>query len=124
MGIRTDLLSDVQAWEVVHAMIEFLKSKQITNVTAFYGFSCKTKHTYEPIPIRTDDIETFLLQSTLDKNYIFNQDELLIETVTPKMLFILCHESDVHFESIEKETDEEVADLWKRMGLSVFTYQS
>ena len=111
MKIVSGLMAPEQMLEEAHEIVALFKKLAVQDLVVWYGFGCDCEfdEQYQEIEVKTDDLLGFLSGTIARGVYLPGDADLFIESRPPSILFLLCHESDVHLET----DDEQAADHFR-----------
>jgi hypothetical protein len=89
------------------------------NVTFGYGSKLPMNQLWVPTEIDTSSLGAFIGDASRKGIFELGQSDLHIEDRQETLEFRLCHESDIHFESIDQGLVEQVITLWRGRGLGL-----
>ena len=120
--IRTEPLNISQLATSVTDITALLQSRDLDSVEVTYGWACKLPEDqlWRPKEIKTQQLQFFIERSVDTGVYQFGRCDLHIEDKQKTFEFRLCHESDVHFESIDQTLVAKVESLWLQKGLTLY----
>ncbi len=120
MVILTESLAPPELAKGVASIIEYVRSMDADQIEVMYGFGCNTDHLYETMIIPVQELQRFLEDSADKQVFHLGDDDLHIKLREPKVEFLLCHESDLHFEVNDVDGINAVRKLWQNLGFQVF----
>ena len=121
--LRTEPIAPERIAALVPEIVQLLRGWGIDNVTVTYGYECKLPEDelWQPKKMRVEEVEAFINKSVAVGIFRFGECDLHIEDLDRTLEFRLCHESDVHFESVNAALVAQVAAHWHREGLTLYT---
>ena len=111
MEIASGYMRPEQVWQEAQEIAALFGRLHIEALTVFYGFGCDNDadDQYRDIEVKTGELLAFLSRSIADGLYHLAKADFYIESKPLGVLFLLCHESDVHLET----EDGQVADYMR-----------
>jgi hypothetical protein len=115
MEIRTNILIPAQIEAEIDEFVTFLNTKGINDLTVMYGWACNLnyKELYQKIPLATEKLKQFIVQSIENGVYKIGQCDLFIQTNQDELEFVLCHEADIHFKTTNALLVQEMKSNWQ-----------
>lgn len=92
------------------------------HVDVTYGFGCNVPmdKLWQHKEVETSALAKFIVRSAQDGAFRPGHSDIHSEDRQRSFEFRLCHESDMHFESVEPELVAQVITLWRGQGRVVF----
>lgn len=120
--IRTESLSPNQLASSVPEIAGLLRSWGHDSVTVTYGYGCKapTEELWQPQEIQTERLPAFVERSVHTGTLLLGRCDLHVEDREKTLEFRLCHESDMHFESVDQSLVDKIEALWLQKGMTLF----
>jgi hypothetical protein len=103
--------------EIQHLLLDWGHDR--VRVTFGYGSKLPMDQLWIPTEIDTPSIGEFIDDAARKGIFELGQSDLDIEDRQETFAFKLCHESDIHFESIDRGLVEQVITLWRGRGLGL-----
>lgn len=123
LEIRTEPLSPNKLVSSIPAMVSLLRSWGRDSLTATFGYGCKApiEDLWQPKEIQTEQLPAFVQHSVDAGIFLPGRCDLHIEDKKKIFEFRLCHESDMHFESVDESLADVVKTLWLHEGMTLYT---
>ncbi|HTA70439.1 MAG TPA: hypothetical protein VK776_19260 [Bryobacteraceae bacterium] len=120
--VRTEPLNETQLALLVTDIAHLLQSWGYTSVTVTLGFGCNLppEQLWRRREIEAKQIAAFVERSAEDGVFQFGRCDLHIEDKQATLEFRICHESDIHFESIDPSQVTKVLELWLQQGMTLY----
>lgn len=115
-------LSIQQLRDSVSDIARFLASVGRGPFSVEYGWGCNlpTNDLWHPIEITPAQLEEFVERSENEGSFKLGACDLIIGDQAARFSFIICHESDLHFTSSDRDLQEQVSTLWREKGFTVY----
>ena len=91
-------------------------------VVVTYGWACKLPmdQLWQPHEIQTQSLASLIRRSVNDGIFHLGGSDLHIEDRAGTFEFKLCHESDIHFKSVDQSQVAQVIEEWTRISRKCF----
>jgi hypothetical protein len=121
-ALRTEPLSTAQLRVSIPDIARLLDSWGEASLVASYGIMCELPmdDLYQPIETTPAQLEEFVQQSERRGIFKLGGSDLDIRNTERTLVFTLCHESDIHFESRDQVRVDQVLAVWREKGLTVY----
>ena len=116
MKIITSILNLKQLEDNIDYIINFFKANKQENIIIMYGWDCETDQQYVDIKKNINNLKKFIKNSHEKKIFNLGKSDLYITAKNKKSEFLLCHESDIHFESKDLNLVKRVKNYWIKKG--------
>ena len=92
-----------------------------TPINVEYGWGCNlpTDQLWQTIQMDLSHLREFIEMSRKNRILDLGASDLHVSDLDRRWNFKLCHESDLHFVSSNRQILEDVATMWDRMGFAV-----
>ena len=126
MKIVTQQLDDATFATQLHLVAELCAAFDPSGLDVSYGWACRLgiDELYTDHRIESHRLLDFVDESTRQGVFTLGQSDLHIQGADIGFSFLLCHESDVHFESADLALVTRVVAAWKAAGLNVHEVES
>lgn len=114
MTIITRPLTNEEFHEVIEYISNFFHGRKERTAIVYYGWDCNTEELYKDMKIDVNEINEFIGRSQKSGIFKLGKADLYISELTDNFEFQLCHESDAHFSSKDKELIEKVRKDWAK----------
>ncbi len=115
----TQTLTHDEMEDQTRMIYKFLEHKRIDKLIFTLGFGAPSADMYRPRNIKLENLARVIKENISQGKFRLGDDDLYIKDENKDLRFILCHESDVHFTSINISILEEVESIWKSMKFQV-----
>ncbi len=87
-----------------------------------YGFGCNlsVEDLWRPEEVHLSELDAYIQHSDRVGIFRFGECDLHIEDAAERLEFVLCHESDIHFASVDEIPVRQVIALWRGEGLTIY----
>ncbi len=122
MELRTELLTQPQLEREISSIINFLQCKGKHDLVVSYGWGCDldVNELYQEKPLPLLELHSFIVQSIQLGIFAVGKADLYINSQDEEIGFVLCHESNVHVTTQNRELAQEVASEWAERGYSYY----
>lgn len=101
-------------------IISFFQENKSEKIYVCYGWKCEAKNQYKDIKLKIEDLKSFIENSEKNNIFILGKSDLYIADSKKENEFLLCHESDIHFESKNSKMISKVRKHWKVEGYECY----
>ena len=114
MEIMSGHMTPEQMLEEAHEIVALFKKLGVQDLVAWYGFGCDCEfdEQYQEIKVKTDGLPGFLSETMKRGVYLPGDADLGIQSQSPDIQFLLCHESDVHLETGNEQAADHFRARW------------
>ena len=117
MKLVSGLRTSEQLWSEVQEIAALLTRLQITDLIVSYGYNGSSDdrfddELYQDIEIKADDLLGFLSRSITEGRYHLGEQDFHIRSLAGDVVFLICHESDVHLETDNAEIASAMRVRW------------
>ncbi len=121
MELTTGILKVEQIKREIDTIVSLLGGRGVERVAVSYGFGCEidTDKQYKDIYVPTDRVDGFIEETVTKGIYDWGEYDLYIKSYSPDVEFLLCHESDIHAITDNKEIFEWIKSKWLSSGYVV-----
>lgn len=120
MTIGTAPLTPEATWREIDALVTFLTSLGVTQVTITYGWGCHAEGMEQSTIVPLSELVVFLQQTIAQGIYHLGEDNLYISADDPTLTITLCHDQDIHFEAASKSLEARLRGEWESRGHRVW----
>ena len=121
MEVITQRLDGAALVQYLRLVADLCVALDPSGLDVSYGWACDLEidELYRDHRIESHGLLDFVEDSTRRGAFTLGESDLHIRGAGIDFEFMLCHESDIHFESADPELVRRVASAWKATGLSV-----
>jgi hypothetical protein len=121
-SVRTTTLSKEQMREGINDMVATLRSLSVDEVSAVCGWACRLSQDelWQSHPVAVKELKNYVEQLEQRNIFELGSSDLFIELPQADVKFMLCHESDVHFESSDPVLIRRFIGSWLERGHIVY----
>ncbi len=119
MELRTKTLDLPVLAKQLDSIVELCARFSPETVVVLYGWACNldTPDLWQKMPTPTAALRTFIRASMERGVYDLGESDLYIQDTDESFRFLLCHESDIHFRSLDQTLVDIVEAAWQDAGL-------
>lgn len=121
MELTTGFLSREEYLQAIDGIIDFMAAAGVRTIFVAYGFGCDCpeEEMYQDTMISLNRLLPFIDQAEALDYYRVGQDNLHVKDESGRIEFLLCHESDIHFISEDKDLMNWMKARWIEAGYEV-----
>lgn len=119
MQIQTSQLEIPQLESEVIWICDFLAEIGLPLFQVMYGWGCNVDEQYglwQNVPVQAGELYAYVHSCRRSGAFELGNADLRIQSPDSDLEFLLCHESDVHFEADNNELIEAVRTVWIGRG--------
>jgi hypothetical protein len=122
MEIVTGTLTPAQILGEVPEIAHLLLSNGVEEIVIEYGWGSNLPQDqlWNTIPLRTDDLSSFIDSSTRAGIFSPGSADLIIQDSLRTITFRLCHESDIHLVTEVPAILDSTISHWTKRGFSIY----
>ena len=122
MKVISEKINIDQFHAEVNFIISFLEENDVAIVKVAWGYSCdlNVDEMWDYEDIRVEHLKKFINNGIDSGIYSPNESDFFIEDLDSLFEFKMCHESDVHFKSEDKNLHFKVKSHWADKGIKFY----
>lgn len=119
MTIGTAPLTPKATWQEIDALVAFLATLGISEVTVTYGWGCKLPADTPTVTLPLVQLAALLQNNIAQGIYTLGENNLYIGARDPVLKITLCHDADLHFDA-DATLEARLHSDWETRGLRVW----
>ena len=118
MKIGSGPITSRQVLDEVLEIVRLLRASGIEDVIVYYGWGSRLEinQLWSPININLDNLPAFVRDSVEKGVFSPGNSDLIIEDKAGTLTFLLCHESDIHLMTENRNLIDETKRHWREKG--------